>query len=120
VIRIILVEDEPMWQQGIAALLSMEEDLILLSTVDNAQDALIFCEAEQPDIVLLDWKIKGDVDGIALGHLLAQTMPPHRLILVTGSPVDQIPDHPFGLVPKPQIASQLVERIRQGHSTLIS
>lgn len=100
-----------MWQQGIAALLSMQPEMELAGVVDNADDAEVFFETLQPDVVLIDWKIKGPRDGLELAKALEAKIPPHRIILVTGSPPDQIPPHPYGYVPKPKIASALVEQI---------
>ncbi len=102
-----------MWQQGIAALLAAESDISLLSVVDNADDAEVFFNAEKPDIVLIDWKIRGSRDGLELAKSLESKLPARRMILVTGSPADQIPGHPYGYVPKPRIASDLVPQIRE-------
>lgn len=110
-IKVLLVEDEVMWQQGIAALLATEPSLTLIGTVDNADDAEVFFNADPPDIVLIDWKIRGNRDGLELAKSLEAKIPPRQMILVTGSPPDQIPPHPYGYVPKPKIASALVEQI---------
>lgn len=111
-LRVLLVEDEPMWQQGIAALLETDPEIELLSIVDNADDAEVFVAAEHPDVVLVDWKIKGPRDGLELARSLAQQLPVERIILVTGSPVEQIPEHSYGYVPKSRIASELIPGIQ--------
>ncbi len=116
VIKVLLVEDEMMWQQGVAALLSTEPQISLVSTVDNADDAEVFFEAEQPDVVLIDWKIKGARDGFVLAKSLESKISPQRLILVTGSPPEQIPPHPYRYVPKPQIAMNLIPEILESVS----
>ncbi len=110
--NILLVEDEPLWQQGITLLLNAEDDFNLIHVVDNADDAEIIFEAQTPDILLIDWKIKGNRDGLELAAKLSSKATPNRIILVTGSPPDQIPPHPYRYVPKPQIAIRLVEEIR--------
>ena len=112
-IKVLLVEDEVMWQQGIAALLQFAGDIQLVGIVDNANDAEIFFDAEQPDVILIDWKIRGPRDGLELAKALEAKISPTRMILVTGSPADQIPKHPYGYVPKPDIASQLVPTIHK-------
>ncbi len=111
-INVVLVEDEPMWQQGIAALLSMDAELVLVGTVDNADEAESMVERLKPDIVLLDWKILGGRDGLELAKSLERMVTPQQIILVTGSPVDQIPEHPYGYVPKPRIATELIDQIK--------
>jgi len=110
-IKVLLVEDEPMWQQGIRDLLSTEPRIELIAVVDNADDAEVFFAAEHPDVVLIDWKINGPRDGLQLAKALEAQLSCDRMILVTGSPPDQIPAHPYGYVPKPKIAMQLVDTI---------
>jgi DNA-binding NarL/FixJ family response regulator len=110
--RVLLVEDEPQWQQGIAALLALE-GITLVATVDNADEAEIWFDAEPPDSVLIDWKIKGSRDGLALARSLeAKGFSPRRIVLVTGSPPEQIPAHAYGYVPKSQISSQLIPHLQ--------
>jgi YesN/AraC family two-component response regulator len=111
-IRVLLVEDEVMWQQGVTALLAVEPEIKLIGVVDNANDAEVFFDAEKPDILLIDWKIRGARDGLELAKAMEAKLPAHRMILVTGSPPDQVPPHPYGYVPKPKIVSDLVQGIR--------
>ncbi len=111
-IKVLLVEDEVLWQQGVAALLMTESDMELAGTVDNADDGEVFFEAIQPDVVLIDWKIRGSRDGMELARTLERKLSPKRMILVTGSPAEQIPEHPYFYVPKSRIASDLVPQIR--------
>lgn len=106
--KILLVEDEPMWQQGIRALVESVPGYTLCSVVDNADDGEIFFAAEHPDVVLVDWKIKGPRDGLEFAAWLAQHIDPKQIVLVTGSPPDQIPPHPYGYVPKSCLASNLL------------
>jgi len=112
-IKVLLVEDEPMWQQGIHDLLSTESRIELVGIVDNADDAEVFFDAERPDVVLIDWKINGPRDGLELAKALEAKLPCDRMILVTGSPADQIPVHPYGYVPKAKIAEGLITQIQR-------
>lgn len=76
VISVVVVEDEPLWQSAIELLLSAESDMTVVAQADRAQDALALIERHQPDVVLLDWKIKGPVDGLELAHQLLPSI--HR------------------------------------------
>ena len=112
VISVVVVEDEPLWQSAIELLLSAEPDMTVVAQADCAEDALKLIESHTPDVVLLDWKIKGPVDGLELAtHLLAQYSP-ESLILISGSPAEIIPENPFAYVSKPNIASKLIPTIR--------
>lgn len=118
VIRLILVEDEPLWQQAIAALLESESQLALLATVDNAADALSAIKDHDPQVLLLDWKIKGAVDGLELANMLIPGYEPSQIIMITGSPAEQLGQHPFRYVPKPSIAEALVPEIQKAVAEL--
>ena len=114
IIHVLLVEDDPTWQVGVDALFSSEENIDLLAVVDNYEDALKAFDEEKPDVVLLDWQIKGERDGLQVGQkLLERGFPASRMILVTGSDPALLPKHPFRLIPKPRIASDLVYAIQE-------
>lgn len=113
-LKILLVEDEPLWQEGIRALVSTVPQGGSVEVADNFETALSLFEEISPDVVLLDWKIKGDKDGLAVGEALeAKGFPPGRMILVSGSHPSLIPENPYHFVPKPMIASQLTDMIER-------
>lgn len=108
-IRILLVEDEPMWQQAMQALLAADSRFELVGVADNAESALAAFAETRPEVVLLDWKIRGNRDGLEVGQtLLEKGLPSHRIVLVSGSDPASIPAHPFLYVPKNRIASELL------------
>ena len=66
-INILVVEDEPLH----AAHLRMGLEQLgynIIDIVDNGDDALAAFYATEPDIVLLDIKIRGQIDGIDIAH----------------------------------------------------
>ena len=82
-IRILLVEDEPLWQVGVQACWS-PIPLPTGGVADDYEDALKAFDEQHPDAVLLDWKIKGDRDGLDVGtRLLDEGIPPERIILIS-------------------------------------
>jgi DNA-binding NarL/FixJ family response regulator len=108
-VRILLVEDEPLWQQGIQALLETSACFGLVGVADCFDDALLLYRDLKPDVVLLDWKIFGSKDGLALGAaILEEGHPVERLVLITGSPASSIPAHPFLYIPKTHILDDLL------------
>lgn len=111
-LKVLLVEDEPMWQEGIRALLEGSGHASLSEIADNYEAALSAFEADTPDLVLLDWNIKGSRDGLQVGHaLVEQGFPAKRIILVSGTDPSAIPANPYHFVPKQQIASRLLDTI---------
>ncbi|MEL6358102.1 MAG: response regulator, partial [Bacteroidota bacterium] len=68
-IRVLIVEDETV----IAARIAVELDELgyeVTGMVTRAEQALIHCKQTPPDLVLLDIRLKGEMDGIELAHLL--------------------------------------------------
>ena len=114
--KILLVEDEPLWQQGVKLLLRAHSDLgfELVGIVDNFDDALSLFDQESPDVVLLDWKLKGSRDGLEIAAaLVAQGVSPERLVLVSGSEQSMIPPNPYHYVPKATIAESLIPTLKE-------
>jgi CheY-like chemotaxis protein len=108
-IRILLVEDEPLWQLGIQSLLETDARFQLAAIVDHFEAAMQAFAEKRPTAVLLDWKIRGTRDGLELGaQLLKEGLPPERIILISGSEASSIPSHPFLFVPKSRIANELL------------
>lgn len=64
---ILIVEDEPLIADDIAAILESYEYRVV-SIVDEAEDALRAIEKYKPELALLDINIEGDQDGISLAQ----------------------------------------------------
>ncbi|MBX2860019.1 MAG: response regulator transcription factor [Vampirovibrio sp.] len=114
-INILLVEDEPLWQQGIQALLQTHENLYLAGIAEDGDYALELFGTLKPDIVLMDWNLKAGksrMDGLDVAKAMTdQGYPTGRIILVTGSDPALLPAHTHVVVSKPKIASHLIEAI---------
>jgi len=112
-IRILLVEDDPQWQTGIRALLELDPRFELTAVTDCFEDALVAFERTRPEVILLDWKLKGEKDGLAVGQALQKAgVPPERIILISGSSPSSIPAHPYLYVPKQRLFEELVPLIQ--------
>lgn len=69
-VRILIVEDEPFIAQDLALRLE-RAGFVITDIVDTGAKALAAVRTDVPDLVLLDIRIKGDMDGIATGAQLA-------------------------------------------------
>jgi DNA-binding NarL/FixJ family response regulator len=106
--NVLLVEDEAAWQEAIAALLKADERFVLSAVADCYDAAIEAFQRSCPDFVLLDWKIRGDKDGLEVGRqFLDMGLPAERIILISGSSPGEIPPHPYLYVPKARIAVEL-------------
>jgi len=109
---VLLVEDEPLWQEAIRMLLELSKRYELVAVADNFEDAMRQWKKTQPDIALLDWRIKGTRDGLAVGLALeAKGMKPGLMVVVSGSAKALLPANPYGYVPKARIAEDLLSHL---------
>lgn len=68
--KILLVEDEAIIALDIRFKL---EDLgYTVFTADNGKDGIEICEKENPDLIVADINIKGDMNGIEMAEILSQ------------------------------------------------
>lgn len=108
-VRILLIEDEPNWQLGIGELLSTDPRFELVGMADNYRDAIQAYQQKQPQAVLLDWQIRGEQDGLDIGHAFLQAgLPSERIVLISGANPSSIPKHPFLYVPKNRLYDELL------------
>ncbi|HEY0790449.1 MAG TPA: LytTR family DNA-binding domain-containing protein [Chthoniobacterales bacterium] len=82
-IRAVIVEDEPLAAQYLAALLDETCQVEVVGTACEAGAALAFCAELRPDAVFLDIHLPGE-DGLALATQLAMLPQPPRVVFTTG------------------------------------
>jgi two-component system invasion response regulator UvrY len=80
VIRVLLVDDEPMFLAALEALLATDDRIDVVGKADSAVEALEIAEQQHPDVALVDLAMPG-LDGFELtrrllkghcaGHVLA-------------------------------------------------
>lgn len=62
-IRVVLVDDEPIVRSGIALLLSGEPDIEVIADVDTGEEAVDLAVRHHPDVVIADVRMPG-MDGV--------------------------------------------------------
>jgi DNA-binding NarL/FixJ family response regulator len=108
-IRVLLVEDEPLWQEAIDILLKPDSRFNLVGVAASYELAIETFQQVDPQLVLLDWKIQGLKDGLEAGQFfLEQGLASEKIILISSSPADAIPAHPFLHIPKNRLADDLL------------
>lgn len=64
-IKVLLVEDDPIWIRNMQKFLSKHEDILIVGAASNKQEAVKLAEALEIDIVLMDINLdKNNYDGI--------------------------------------------------------
>ena len=80
--KILVVEDERLFANTICIMLD-ELGYSQVQVVDNAEEAMRLFKAFSPDVVLMDIRIKGDKDGIAVAEYINQSTKPVPVIFMT-------------------------------------
>jgi DNA-binding NarL/FixJ family response regulator len=81
-IRVLIVDDHPLYRRGIRAALAGEADVEVVAEVGSAAEALHCCAAEAPDVVLLDVNLP-DQSGVDVARHLRETQPEIGVVALT-------------------------------------
>jgi len=82
-IRAVIIEDEPLAAQYLAALLDDTCQVEVVGTATESESGLRLCAELRPDAVFLDINLPGR-DGVSLATQLAMLPQPPRLVFTTG------------------------------------
>lgn len=81
-IRILLVDDQALFREGLHTLLSVHEDLQVVGEASNGQEAVTAVAELSPDVVLMDLRMP-ILNGVAATRQISQTAPNSRVIVLT-------------------------------------
>lgn len=82
-VRILITEDHTLVSQGLEAMLSMADDLVLVDVVDNGEAAVEKVTAEQVDVVLMDVNLGEGINGIEATRRVKRSSPETRVLVLT-------------------------------------
>ena len=82
--RVLIVDDHPMFRMGLAAALAEMDGIELVGEAERAADVRDLVESARPDVVLLDVRLP-DGSGLEVNRLLAEHHPEVKVILLTMS-----------------------------------
>src|SRR5437868_6749154 len=86
-IRILSVEDHPVFREGLATIISSQSDMELTSQASNAIDAIAEFRKNRPDITLMDLRLPGSSGTDAL-ITIRREFPDARIVILTSSGSD--------------------------------
>ncbi|MBN1487773.1 MAG: response regulator transcription factor [Anaerolineae bacterium] len=81
-IRILLVDDQRLFREGLRTLLSVQPDFEVVGEAANGEEALHQVAVLQPDVVLMDLRMPV-LDGVAATQRLQQQYPGVRVLILT-------------------------------------
>lgn len=82
-IRVIIVDDHDMVRSGLEVFLETCDDLELVGTASSGDEAIYLCGERQPDVVLMDLVMPGEIDGIAATRTIRKSYPDMQVIVLT-------------------------------------
>ncbi|MBD0304812.1 MAG: response regulator transcription factor [Tolypothrix sp. T3-bin4] len=124
-IRVLLVDDQALFRQGLASLLSLEEDLEIVGQASHGFEAIALTLTLQPDVILMDVRMP-ICDGVVATGEIHQRFPWIRILVLTTFDEDEyiwksLQAGALGYLLKSTPSAQLATAIRtlhQGHCQL--
>ncbi|WP_186438544.1 helix-turn-helix transcriptional regulator [Cohnella terricola] len=82
VIRLLVVDDQPFIRESLRALLEEQQDLQVVGTAEDGEQAIELCRQVQPQLVLMDVEMPNR-DGISATRAIKETWPHIRVLILT-------------------------------------
>lgn len=86
-IRLVVVDDHPLFREGVASILAAESDMEIVGQGASAEHAIQLAQTHKPDIMLLDINMPGG--GMFAMQTIREVAASVRLVILTGSDDDE-------------------------------
>ncbi len=83
-LRIVVVDDHPVYRDGLAMLLGSVPGLTVVGTAADGESAVTLALEEQPDVVVMDVQMPG-IDGIEATRRVTSASPSVGVVVLTMS-----------------------------------
>ncbi|MCI0709427.1 MAG: response regulator transcription factor [Chloroflexi bacterium] len=89
-IRILLAEDHEMVRDGLKALLSNEDDFIVVAEAEDGEDAVQKAMDYEPHVVIMDIRMPGAMSGIDACEAIMRKRPDTKILMLTSYAEDEL------------------------------
>src|SRR5882672_8274094 len=118
-IRILIVDDHPVLREGIATILGIERDMVMVAEANDGREAVERFRRYRPDITLMDLRMP-NMNGTEAIQAIRSDFPEARIIVLTtwggdAQAVRVFKAGAFGYLLKSTLSQDLVETIRSVH-----
>jgi two-component system, NarL family, response regulator LiaR len=88
-IKVLLVDDHKIVREGVRAFLHTLADIQVVAEADSGMGAVTAVETHQPDVVLMDLEMPGELDGIMATRQIRKVYPKTQVIVITSHHQDE-------------------------------
>jgi DNA-binding NarL/FixJ family response regulator len=85
IVRVLIADDQPQVCSALRLMLRQDPGTMVVAEASDADQAILLAATQQPDLVLLDWELRGQRDGSKLAELRA-ARPGLKVIALSGRP----------------------------------
>jgi NarL family two-component system response regulator LiaR len=118
-IRLLIVEDHHYLREQIMLLMTHYDEIIVVGSTYNGQEAVAMCAQLNPDVVLMD-AMMPVMDGFTATELIREQFPAIRIVILSngflGEDIRALGAGASVFLLKPVESEQMVQAIRTAHS----